>query len=489
MNKEEIDYLVECFKKEDYREIFRLAGMIEEYTEDMPDSLLNKLLSTLYQKICDENKEELERMLNSDDDAEYQVAEILIASNKEHVLDILSRIEEYEKISSSDICEFINALGDPEYTKRCIEDKNEQKRLRLDRNKISFLIGKLESNDIMNYIKRREEIGLSNSNVMYLIEHLKDDKMKIEALQYLDDIQYMSVNIKWLVESIKNWTPNMIISVKDYIEEEQLVRVILRDEKIARESGLIATQLELSKEGIGRILRIIDDPEYTKEVLDKYQYVPKESEVQPKFGTLKKEINEEEKIVNIILNLRDLEYTKKCILRMDEIGLNIEDVFYLIEEYNQDTTLINMFFDICDWQEIVKKPKYLTKAIELVKKVQNIEYAQNIINNCDSNLLKTAEIKSLIFAFTQNPTQAEAYLEEREKFNFSSSEVATLIISANDPDYTKKCILRDISSETFSLKESDIVELIISLNEPKYTIELIETGIILNRFTYWVQFS
>ena len=136
------------------------------------------------------------------------------------------------------------------------------------------------------------------------------------------------------------------------------------------------------------------------------------------------------------------------------------------------THIIKSINDVNQIKNYIEKTEHYGNygIAELVISLNEPDYTKKVIEDRDKNDLDGYSITELVKTLHE-PEYSKRIIENREKYGLNGYNVAGLVESLNEPEYTKRIIE---NKEKYGLNGYNVVVLVESLNEPEYTKKIIE---------------
>ena len=211
-------------------------------------------------------------------------------------------------------------------------------------------------------------------------------------------------------------------------------------------------EFNLKVNNIVELIGLINEPEYTKQIIERW-----------------KEFNfKQTNIVELVELINKRDYTLDIIERREEFKIEFPTIEALLRKIKEDQELIIQLienkekyrFTVSQIKDIIKD--YLDESSSV--------YIKYLIENKDKYELTGTSIEPLLKKINE-PEYIKQKIEKREEYKLYKNNIIELIEFINEPEYTKQIIER---RKEFKLEIYDIINFIIQINEPEYTKQIIK---------------
>ena len=430
MNKEQINELFNYALNKNLKEMFILAGMEDEYTDEPNDKLIKEMLNEIMKKIEQGDYEYFLSKINDDNSVIREICiEIFQYSSKtEDKKHIINNWKDYV-IKKLALIILIQSVNDPEFTKECVLEKKEE--LELDSEDLKELIQSVNDSEFTKecILEKREELEFNAWNLIELIQSVNDPEFTKECiLEKREELELDSGDLTELIPSVND---------PEFTKECVLER---REE------------LEIDSENLTILIQSINDPEFTKEcVLERREEL---------------RLNDRNLII-LIQSIHNPEFTKECVL--GKLGLNNIILTILIQRIHDPE-----FTKECVLEKREELGFNSGSLIELIQSINDPEFTKKCV--LGKLELNSRDLKELIQSIHDSEFTKKYVLEKREELEVCGWDLIELIQSVNDPEFTKKCILGKLG-----LDREILIKLIQSIHDPEFTKKCVLEKLGLNR--------
>ena len=361
---------------------------------------------------------------------------------------------------SFDLADVITSINDPEYTKSCIERSQE---LGFEAYQIYNLIKIVNDPEYTkSCIERSQELGFEAYQIYNFIKIVNDPEYTKSCIERSKELGLEAYQICNLITSINDpeYTRRYIERSKEFgFKADDIYDLITSINDPEYTKSCIERSQELGFEAyqIYNLIKIVNDPEYTKSCIERSQELGFEAY----------------QIYNLIKIVNDPEYTKSCIERSQELGFEAYQIYNLITSINDPE-----YTKSC----IERSQEFGFKAddiYDLITSLHDSEYEKDCIKR---GLIKIGDL-----VYSQRRQSALRCMRECiAQRDLSPKDKADLIISVEDPEYTKACINRwiddigiisyieDDEEGDYYYDDESLIRLIKSLRNPEYIKSCIE---------------